>query len=289
MTGDRLSSVPEQAAASAPCQAQLAFAGASGTRTYLRQQRVAYPFHVCRALYLPGDPVEVCSVYLQSCSGGIFEGDRLGIDIVAGPEAAVHVTTAASTIVHTMERDVAEQSVRLHAAEGSLLEYMPDPLILFPRSRLASTVRIVAHPGATVIACDSILAHDPAAEDRSFDWLRSEACVESEAGDVLAVDRFGIEGAELRRGQIGVHGPHFMQATLWVVHAAAPGRMLEALRSVLPTGTDVYAGASLLPGGCGAWVRALSSDAVALRSLVKRAWGAAREVVTGRPPATRRK
>ncbi|MBI1397693.1 MAG: urease accessory protein UreD [Betaproteobacteria bacterium] len=289
MTGDRMLVAGEVEPAEATRHVQVAFGGAPGTRTFLRRQRVAYPFHLCRALYLPGDPPEFCTVYIQSCSGGIFQGDRLGMSLAAGADACAHVTTAASTIVHSMESDHAEQHVSIRADARAIVEYLPDPLILFPRARLSNVLSIVADPSATVIACDSFLAHDPRGADEPFAALRAETRLETMTGETIALDRFEVSGEEIGARQVGIHGPYTMQASLWVVHAHAPDEVLAALRSVLPDAGSVYAGASLLPGGCGAWMRALSSDSVALRRLVRDAWAAARRVVTGSAPGPRRK
>lgn len=282
LTGDRLMATTGR-------QVEIAFAGGGGTRTWLRRQRVAYPFHVGRALHLPGDAPEFCTVYLQSCSGGLFEHDRLGLAFTVGAGASAHVTTSASTVVHSMREGHAEQHVLLHAAEGAVAEYMPDPLILFPGTRLHNTLTVRAHPTATVICCDSFLAHDPAAQSRPFDWLRSDTRVEDEEGDLLAVDRFVIGGRQLAEPAPGVHGRHTLQAALMVVHRADPEKALEALRAALPGGDRVYAGASLLPGGAGAWMRALSADAVALRQALREGWAMARERLTGSRPGIRRK
>ncbi|MCU0869910.1 MAG: hypothetical protein MUF30_09965, partial [Burkholderiales bacterium] len=90
--------------------------------------------------------------------------------------------------------------------------------------------------------------------------------------------------------QVGLHGSATIQATLLVAHARDPAAILAALRSVLPATTSpVYAGASLLPNGAGAWLRVLGTDAVALRALMRDAWAAVRVALTGRPPGLRRK
>lgn len=270
-------------------QVEIGFAGAPGVRTFLKRQRVAYPFHLCRALYMPGDPVEFCTVYLQSCSGGIFQADRLSLGVTAHPDAHVHLTTAASTVVHTMNEGHAEQVVRLDAGPGAYVEYLPDPLILFPRARLRNALTVRLDPSATVVLCDSFLAHDPAGAGATFDWLRSDTRIEHVDGAILAADRFEVHGTDVMSGEVGIHGPFAMQATVMVLHPAAPDRALEALRGVLPEPGKVYAGASLLPGGCGAWMRAVSSDAVALRALVRDGWAATRTALNGTPPGIRRK
>ena len=289
LTGDRMLTPGVVSPGGAQPQVDIGFAGTPGSRTYLERQRVAYPFHLCRALYLPGDPVEFCTVYLQSCSGGIFQADRLGLRVTVREHARAHLTSAASTVVHTMNEGHAEQTVHIDTAPGAFVEYLPDPMILFPRTRLHNHVTVRLDPDATAVLCDSFLAHDPGGHQSPFDWFVNETRVESPDGRLLALDRFRVEGADVHAGQVGIHGPYAMQATLMVLHPAAPDAMLESLRSVLPGAGSVYAGVSLLPGGCGAWMRAMSSDAVALRALVRQGWAAVRTRLTGQAPGTRRK
>lgn len=280
--------VPESVDAP-PRQVALAFRRDAAGRTVLVREHTAYPFHVGRALTLPDDAEGVCTSYLQSASGGIFQRDRLGIALRAEAGSAAHVTTSASTVVHSMEDDHAAQSVVLDADDGAVLEYLPEPQILFPDSRLANRLVIRAHAGATVVACDSFLPHDPAGAAAPFGWLRSDTRIEDERGALLATDRFAVDGADAMAGRVGIHGAFRMQATLLVVHRRDPDRMLDVLRAALPESDVVYAGASLLPNGAGAWLRALASDAVALRATLHEAWAAVRFATTGTRPRPRRK
>lgn len=272
-----------------PAQLRLAFERSPGGATTLKRQHVAYPFHVGRVLQLPGDPAGLASVYLQSCSGGLFQGERLGLAVSAAEGARVHLTTAASTIVHAMTAGHVEQTLHLDAGEGALLEYCPDPLILFPGSRFDTRLRIRAHPGATVVVGESFLLHDPGAGGAVFDWLHSDTRVEDETGRLLAVDRFRTSGPAIVAAQPGINGSFGLQGTLLVVHRSDPAAALEALRSVLHDSPDAYAGASLLPGQAGAWMRVLARDAIALRAMMRDAWAAVRWLVTGTEPGARRK
>jgi urease accessory protein len=276
-------------AAAVPVHLDLAFEQAPGGATVLKRQLVAYPFHVGRVLHLPGDPAGLASVYLQCCSGGLFQGERLGLAVTAGEGAQVHLTTAASTVVHTMDAGHAEQVLRVEAGAGALVEYWPDPLILFPGSRLDTRLGIRAHAGATVIAAESFLAHDPRAGCGMFDWLRSETRIEDEDGRLLAVDRFRAEGRAIAEARPGVNGAFGLQGTVMVVHRADPAAALAALRGAIRDTPDAYAGASLLPGECGAWMRVLARDAIALRAIMRDAWVAARVLATGTTPGLRRK
>lgn len=267
-------------------QPQLAvcFARDASGRTFLARQRATYPFHLCRPLYRPEDPPGLPTLYVQGCSGGLFEGDRWLLDVAANAGASAHVTSAAATLVHRMPHGgCAQHEQRLRVEPGALLEYFPDPLILFSRSRLCSRTVICLAPGARVIAVDSFLPHRLPDDAAPFDWFESSLQVEDPSGELLARDRFRATGAELERKVPGVTGAFGHQATLLVLGAGA--RPLEPLRRALESGERLRAGASLLPEDTGVMARILASDGPALRGALHRAWSAARValgVVAGR-------
>lgn len=270
-------------------QASIEFARDPAGATYVSRQRVGYPFHLGRALSSPGDPAGMPTLYLQSCAGGMFDGDDLRLRIAAGAEACAHVTTGASTIVHSTDTSAACQVTELDADPGAYLEYLPDPSILFPRARLDSRVRVRLHPQATVIVGDSILLHDPRGGDGVFGWLKSETRIEDPDGRLLVCDRFQVEGDAMARGLPGITGTFAAQGSLFVATQAAPAATLvDAMRAVL-TQPGVHAGAGLLPNKTGAWARILANDAAGLKAAMFAAWAAARGVLTGSPPIQRRK
>ena len=117
---------------------ELSFAVGADGETQLTHQFAGYPFHLCRPFRLDGDPAGMLTLYLQSCSGGLYEGDRLSTFMQIREGAAAHVTTQAATIAYGMRELGAQHHARVEASAGSLLEYIPDPIILFPGTRLNS-------------------------------------------------------------------------------------------------------------------------------------------------------
>lgn len=296
MTGDRIMAADlgvefdANTKAHTERQLNLGFAREGGGRTFLDRQRVAYPFHVCRALHVPGDPEAICTVYMQSCSGGIFQHDRLGLHIRLAPDAQAHLTTAASTVVHMMHEGHAEQEVLLDVGDGAIAEYLPDPMIMFPTSRLKSSVTVRAHENATVVVQDAFLLHDPQGKAQSFEWLQSTTRIEDDHGKLLALDRFRVEGPTIYANQPGINDRYGLQATLMVVHRRDPAGVLRALRVALPEASeDAFVGASLMPNDAGVWLRVLATNAVSLRNVLRTAWESTRAFVTGAPPGVRRK
>ena len=270
---------------------ELVFAPDAENRSFLAHQFASYPFHVCRTQYLDPEQPEMASLYLQSSAGGLFAGDRLSVSISVKAGAKAHVTTPASTIVHRMPEGKARQRTLLEAGPESLLEYLPDPIILFPQARLRSGCHLRLGEGATAILADAFLSHDPAAAGEPFGIYESETELTDAAGRRLMLDRFRVSGAEAQASEVGVMGGRTMQATIFAVsNAVAPTTLQTALRRAMETcGPSVYGAASLLPNSCGAWARLLADDGAALKDAVERLWSCAREAVTGVRPVPRRK
>jgi urease accessory protein len=272
----------------------LRFTRAPDGCTFIGHQHAPYPFHIGKALRLSGDPPEMATVYVQSCSGGLYEAERLRLDIDVGPQAMACVTTQASTIVHSMTAGSVAQSTAIRVDPGGMLEYLPDPLILFPEARIAADTTVVIADDAQAIFSESFLAHDPQGHGRPFGSFSSALRIEDRAGRLLACDRFNIEGdrfAAMSAAGESAYGAHGTMTLL--ADADHNARGLDLVRRRMANDRsrfgDTYAGASLLPGRRGVWLRLLARDGVALRRLMTVAWMALRETLTGRLPEARRK
>ncbi len=273
-----------------PASMSIEFARAPDGTTHIAGQYAAYPFHVCRPFRYEGDPDGMATVYVQSASGGLYEHERLETTLVAGDGAAAHVTLQASTIVHEMRGGKAEQVVTLRVEAGGWLEYLPDPLILFPGARVESRVRLILADGARAIIADSFLAHDSMAAGRIFDRLTSDIRIETSDGRLLACDAFSVAGDAFRdalalggRG-FATHGSMAMLAS-----PAAAERALADIRALLDGAGDLYGGASLLPQAAGVWTRVVARDGAALKRAMVAVWAAMRRSMSGQMPIPRRK
>lgn len=275
--------------------ARLGFARGPDGATYLAEQRVGYPFHVTKPFHLEDDWPEFATLYLQSVSGGLFQGDRLTLICEAQAGAAVQITTQASTKVHSMEADFAVHTAKLKVREGAYLEYLADPMILFPQARLISRVTLELAEGAQAVLSDAFLFHDPAQADAenvlpAFDAFASEVEIAGPDGNLLAADRFLVEEPKRGHANPALAGGHLAQGAVYAVSLEAPpDELVRALRAALAEPDGVYAGVSRLPNGCGAIARVLAPDGASLRAALERLWAAARKALTGRGMARVRK
>jgi urease accessory protein len=269
---------------------RLEFARDGEGRTFVAGQYASYPFHVCRAQYLDPARPGLASLYLQSCSGGVFEHDRMSIEVGARSFAEAHVTTQAATIVHGMDGGSARQKTRLTAEQGAYLEYLPDPLILFPGADFEASTTVIASPESCVVLADSFLTHDPAASGRPFSRYSSEIIVESSSGERRAVDRLSLDGRLIAERRVGIIGRFAAHGTVMVI--ASSGRA-EALATQLktsdPPGSRASICISLLPNSAGLIIRILAEDGAALETALRRCWSTARQAFKGSSPGGRRK
>lgn len=272
-----------------PVQCDIRFAARRRGATHVSRQNVAYPFHLGRQLVLSGDPPGMASVYLQSCSGGIFAGESLGMCLTAEANAHAHISTGAATIAHSMLESDALQTVRLDAHDGAYLEYLPKPTLLFPRARLTSLIEITHRPGACVVVSDSFGVHAPEGMNGSFDWYRADIDVRDPAGRRLVSDRLFVEGADFESDVAGVMADRTVLSTLLILaDTLAVDALCDLLRAALPIGPGGSWGVSRLPNDCGIAVRFAASDAAILARLTHRVWATVRCWRFGVMPAARR-
>ncbi|MBU1176665.1 MAG: urease accessory protein UreD [Alphaproteobacteria bacterium] len=270
---------------------ELGFARAPDGRTYLDRQFASYPFHICRPFYPDFGPARgMATVYVQSCSGGLYSGERLAAEITLGRGARAQVTTQASTIVHKGTYGAAGQVCAIDAGPETLVEYLPDPVILFPAARLESRLRVALDATASAVLFDSMLAHDFRGKGDGFDRFANEIAIVAPDGEPLVIDRFRITGDDFRAGGIGRMGGY---ACLGNVIAVAPGvetaTLIDAARAATMGLGEGSVGVSRLPSLPGFSARILARDAVAMKNAMLRLWEVSRTLIAGAPPRPRRK
>ncbi|HKQ94809.1 MAG TPA: urease accessory protein UreD [Aestuariivirgaceae bacterium] len=270
-------------------QVAIAFAADGDGRTYIDRQRVTYPFHICRPHYLDAAPPGLASLYIQSCSGGLYENDSLELDFATGAGAEVYVTTQSPTVVHSMPNGAARQRVSVAAGEGSHVEYVPDPQVLFPNSRLQSNVHVRLADGATAIIADAFLRHDPKQNGGVFSSYTSEIVIGGATGETLAIDRLAIDGSLFASEHPGISGRFRAQATLIVARRGGIPHAVSAALEQVPCSDQAAIGISRLPNSAGIVVRMLAADGVSLRQVLQACWATARFALKGAYPAERRK
>jgi urease accessory protein len=102
----------------------------------------------------PSPEAKGLSAVFVNTAGGIAGGDRFEIEITAGEESRIALTTAAAEKVYRAEGPAAELEIKLKAAAGSHLSWLPQETILFDGARLSRRIDVDLAESASLLLAE---------------------------------------------------------------------------------------------------------------------------------------
>jgi urease accessory protein len=105
----------------------------------------------------PSPEAEGLSAVFVNTAGGVAGGDRFDIEIAAGEESRLTVTTAAAEKVYRTQGPAAQLNIALKAADGAHLSWLPQETILFDRARVSRRIDIDLAEGASLLLCEIVV------------------------------------------------------------------------------------------------------------------------------------
>lgn len=259
----------------------------AGGRTVLRRQHVGYPFHVTRAFQLDRMRPDLATLYLQSASGGLYASDRLALDLVVGADAALNLTTQASTVVHDARGQGSTMCQSLTVKDNAFCAIISDPYVLFPGADLHIEITATVAAGATLIMAEGFAAHDPHARGGTFTRLSTHTRIMARDGRLLVSDRGSVQGEELT-GSCGALGG--MAAAGSVLMIAPPDRLAGIAKiEAAADACGCLAGVTAASNRAGLAMRLLAPDSGTLIRGIEAAFHIAARAALGVDLAPRRK
>jgi urease accessory protein len=243
------------------------------------------PLLVQRALYcdegMPGLPV----VTIISNAGGILQGDRYRIEIESAAGSVGHVTTQAATKIHEMDANhaIQDQSITLH--ENAYLEYIPDQVIPFRRSRFLSRTRVTAHPSATLIYSEILVGgrlHYDGGELFQFDFFSSDLRASRPDGRELFAEKFILDPLRSPISTLGIIGnyPIFGNVILLTPKTHADV-VFDSYSPPCDLANGLASGIGRLPNDAGLIFKVLGHDTTEVRRAIRSFWSIVRPQVAG--------
>ena len=111
-------------------------------------------FKIMSPFYLQND-AQAC-YYIMNPGGGYVDGDRYKMDIQLSKQAELLLTTQSATKIYKTPNRPVNQEINITLKEGSLLEYLPDPIIGYKNSRYKQNTVVHMEKGTCFIATDII-------------------------------------------------------------------------------------------------------------------------------------
>jgi urease accessory protein len=105
----------------------------------------------------PSPEAEGLSAVFVNTAGGVVGGDRFQIEITAGQGSRIALTTAAAEKVYRAEGPAAELEIKLKAATGSHLSWLPQETILFDGARLSRRIDVDLAESASLLLAEIVV------------------------------------------------------------------------------------------------------------------------------------
>jgi len=232
------------------------------------------------SLLVPRARDAACWAYLASHGGGMVSGDHVAITVTVAPGARAYLGSQSTGKVYRALADGwSAQDVQLNVAAGALLVYAPDPVSCFAAARYRQSLRYDLKPGASLVACDGLLAgREARGEFWSFDQVASSTRITLDQVPA-AIDRMHLHGPRLARSMAGWGA--FMTI---VAIGPAVASLVEAGRALLPEASPGAAFlASLVPCAGGHLMRIAAPTQAEVSAICQRLFAPLAEMLGGQP------
>jgi urease accessory protein len=263
-----------------------------GERTRLASNRHRGPLRLLRAL--EGDAGS-CHAVIVHPPGGLVGGDRLELSIALGAGSHVLCTTPGAQKWYRSLGPLATSATRIDVGPGALLEWLPQPAIVFDRANAEQSVAFDLADGARMIGWECMVLGRAAMAERFLHGsLRQRLALRRQGRLAWAEHSSAAAGDRLFESPLGWAG-RTVALTVWAVAVGVGGGdgELDALLDNWRGAIDASTGGSRAGGATqvepGVLVaRLLADDSEAAMATAQALWRLARPVVAGVGPSTPR-
>ncbi|MCG6942922.1 MAG: urease accessory protein UreD [Thiohalocapsa sp.] len=247
--------------------------GSSGPRTVLARKHQLGPLTLQRAFHPEGAP---CHLYPLHPPGGIVGGDELELRLDVATAAHVLVTTPGAAKFYRTAGGTARQDQLLSVAPGGVLEWLPQPGILFPGARAMTRTEIHLTADARFLGWEVLSLGRPVIGERFGHGALDAALRLLRDGRVRLSERLRVAGAADLDRPTGLRG---MPVVGTLIATGAIAEDLDAARAALGRCAGALTGVTLLDDLLVA--RALADSTEPVQRLFCALWEALRPRVLG--------
>jgi urease accessory protein len=105
----------------------------------------------------PTSRTDRCEAVLVNTAGGMTGGDHFGLELTAGANANLIVTTAAAEKVYRSIEPYTLIDVRMRAETDAAIAWLPQETILFDRARLSRRIDVDLAANATLLLAEAVI------------------------------------------------------------------------------------------------------------------------------------
>ncbi|XID95451.1 urease accessory protein UreD [Paenibacillaceae bacterium WGS1546] len=288
----------DAAPAAAPCCGRLplpersaelrAVAGLANGKPELLSRYHTSPLKIAKSFPLRAGDADQLAVVQMDGSPGMLEGDRYSFDWRLRDGVRLYVTNQSHTRVHPCDKGDARLRQRFDLQPGAVLEWLPEPVMLFRDARFVAETEVELAERAVCMISD-IVCPGRTARGEAFVYRGYDAKLTVHyRGEMVHYQRQKWEPERLPIGNAGCFGPYTHVGSFLVFSDRATSGLAEKIREALietgaALGSDVAWGASRTARH-GIALQAAGNAAWKLQRLFLAAWDCVRRELLGLPP-----
>jgi urease accessory protein len=214
-----------------------------GKKTILKESYSEGAFKITKPVYLTTCG-EAC-FYIMNPGGGYVDGDSYKIDICLEEAAMAIVTTQSSTKIYKTRDRPAIQEISIDLKKGSVLEFLPDPIIAYQHACYKQRTVVQMENGSSLI-CSEIFTPGWAPDGTLFQYGLLQSKMEVYLDERLILyDHIKLEPDEDING-IGFMEGYTHFGTMFVIDNRINQSFLEELHDHFESLSDVRIGLSMI-------------------------------------------
>lgn len=230
------------------------------SKTFIKNLKVKPPLLIQKAMYLDPMIPKSAQIYIMSSAGGILQGDRLKIDILARKKTDAYITTQAATKIYKSEKKSAFQRIDVFLEKESYLEYLPKQIIPHKSARFLQEVNFRLDDSATMLYSETISAGRIAhGEKFDFESLVFRLNANDTRNKLLFSEAINIEPQNKKEKFESLFGNKNLYSTIYIISKAINSEKLDSQINDLIK-TKSMMSCSQLPNNSGIVVRILSDS-----------------------------
>lgn len=263
-------------------------------KTYLADSAQEPPLRIVRPFPLEDGSV---LVHLHNVSGGLLGGDRLTTSVDVGAGASVQLTTTGATRVYRARQDSSAtlQINHFTISQNALLEYLPDAIIPFAKSKFRQETGVNVEAGGGFLGWE-ILAPGRSAHGELFEYDSVELKIDVKAdGQSIAAENARIDPKRSNISSIARLGPYCYWITFHIVRVGpdanfwltAEERIREVIGGFWRPSEELWGVSTLAAHGL--VVRGLTRSGTNILANLRSIWCGAKLLLYGREAIAPRK
>ncbi len=229
-------------------------------KTVITHKKTQVPLYLQKALHYDQDYPSMAHVFILSPSGGILQGDRYRMDVELKNNAISHITTQGATRIYKMESNYATHMVTLNVKDNSYLEFIPEQIIPYKKSRFYQKTNLKIDSSSTVVYSETIVP-GRIAMGEMFDF---DVCFLKTEGKIN--DRIQFRDSSLlspktqKIESLAMFGDKTILTSVYILTKKHVTKVNDMINELFSHTQNISGGSSILPNDSGISIRILGNS-----------------------------